>query len=100
MRIFAFLRVAVIVAFALVVQNAAAADANVIEAAKKEGQVVWYTTLIVNQIIRPLKEAFEKKYPGITLQYTRSDDLVVSAKILAEGQSGRVQADIFDGIAN
>ena len=46
-----------------------------IEAAKKEGQVVWYTTLIVNQIIRPLKDAFEKKYPGVTMQYTRADDL-------------------------
>ena len=81
-------------------RNAAAADAALIEAAKKEGQVVWYTTLIVNQIIRPLKDAFEKKYPGVTLQYTRADDLVTSAKILAEGKAGRVQADIFDGIAN
>jgi ABC-type Fe3+ transport system substrate-binding protein len=77
-----------------------AADQSTIDAAKKEGQVVWYTTLIVNQIIRPLKTAFEKKYPGVTLQYTRADDLVTSAKILAEGQAGRVQADIFDGIAN
>src|SRR5262245_41116414 len=46
-----------------------AADAALIEAARKEGKVVWYTTLIVNQAIRPLKEAFEKKYPGIELQY-------------------------------
>ena len=36
----------------------------------------------------------------MTLQYTRADDLVTAAKILAEGQAGRVQADIFDGIAN
>ena len=77
-----------------------AADQSTFDAAKKEGQVVWYTTLIVNQIIRPLKAAFETKYPGVTLQYTRADDLVTSAKILAEGQAGRVQADIFDGIAN
>jgi iron(III) transport system substrate-binding protein len=95
-----FLRIAFGMLVLLTVRPAAAADAALIEAAKKEGQVVWYTTLIVNQIIRPLKEAFEKKYPGVQLQYTRADDLVTSAKILAEGKAGRVQADIFDGIAN
>jgi ABC-type Fe3+ transport system substrate-binding protein len=100
--VLAFVRVAAAVALAMAfaADYAAAADPALIEAAKKEGQVTWYTTLIVNQIIRPLKDAFEAKYPGITLQYTRADDLVTSAKILAEGQAGRVQADIFDGIAN
>ena len=93
-------RLIVLAAFALTAGHASAADQSTIDAAKKEGQVVWYTTLIVNQIIRPLKIAFEKKYPGVTLEYTRADDLVTSAKILAEGQAGRVQADIFDGIAN
>jgi ABC-type Fe3+ transport system substrate-binding protein len=79
---------------------ARAADAGLIEAAKKEGKVVWYTTLIVNQAIRPLKEAFEKAYPGIELQYTRADESPTAAKILAEAQAGRVQADMFDGISN
>src|SRR6185312_9908575 len=94
------LRIAIALLAIFAVRPAPAADAALIEAAKKEGTVVWYTTLIVNQIIRPLKDAFEKKYPGVTLQYTRSDDLVVSAKILAEGKAGRVQADVFDGLAN
>jgi ABC-type Fe3+ transport system substrate-binding protein len=77
-----------------------AADAALIEAARKEGKVVWYTTLIVNQAIRPLKEAFEKKYPGIELQYARADESPTAAKLLAEAQAGRVQADVFDGISN
>src|ERR1700689_710617 len=100
MRICALLRIAAIVTVAFAARGAAAADQSLIDAAKKEGQVVWYSTLIVNQIVRPLKDAFEKKYPGVTMQYTRADDIVVSAKLLAEGQAGRVQADIFDGIAN
>ena len=100
MKTFALFRVALIVLVALMARDASAADPALIAAAKKEGQVVWYTTLIVNQIIRPLKDAFERKYPGVTLQYTRADDLVISAKILVEGQAGRVQADVFDGIAN
>jgi ABC-type Fe3+ transport system substrate-binding protein len=77
-----------------------AADAALIEAAKKEGKVVWYTTLIVNQAIRPLKEAFEKKYPGIELQYARADESPTAAKLIAEANAGRVQADVFDGISN
>jgi iron(III) transport system substrate-binding protein len=77
-----------------------AADAALIEAAKKERQVVWYTTLIVNQAIRPLKEAFEKKYPGIELQFARADESPTAAKLLAEAGAGRVQADVFDGISN
>src|SRR5690348_5567735 len=80
--------------------SAHAADAALIEAAKKEGKAIWYTTLIVNQAIRPLKDAFEKKYPGIELQYTRADEAPTAAKILAEAQAGRVQADLFDGISN
>src|SRR6267142_3691497 len=93
----------VIVLLALACITAAparAADAALIEAAKKEGKVVWYTTLIVNQAIRPLKDAFEKKYPGIELQYARADESPTAAKLLAEAQAGRVQADVFDGISS
>src|SRR5205809_6594660 len=80
--------------------SAPAADTALIEAAKKEGKVVWYTTLIVNQAIRPLKDAFEKKYPGIELQYARADESQTAAKLLAEAQAGRVQADVFDAISS
>ena len=80
--------------------TARAADAAMIEAAKKERQVVWYTTLIVNQAVRPLKEAFEKKYPGMDLQYVRADESPTAAKLLGEANAGRVQADVFDGISN
>jgi iron(III) transport system substrate-binding protein len=98
----AFLRTAIVllVLAGIAAPPARAADAALIAAAKKEGKVVWYTTLIVNQAIRPLKEAFEKAYPGIELQYTRADEAPTAAKILAETQAGRVQADIFDGISN
>ncbi len=95
------LRAAVIVlACALAGGEARAADATLIEAAKKERQVVWYTSLIVNQVVRPLKQAFEQKYPGVELQFTRADDAPTAAKIIAESNAGRVQADVFDGITN
>jgi ABC-type Fe3+ transport system substrate-binding protein len=92
----------ILLALAVLIRSGAchAADAALVEAAKKEGKVVWYTTLIVNQAIRPLKAAFEKQYPGMELQFTRADESPTAAKILEEGVAGRVQADIFDGITN
>jgi len=77
--------------------RAAGADAALIEAARKEGALAWYSTLIVNQITRPLALAFEKKYPGIKVQYSRATSTEVALKIIAEGRAGRLQADVFDG---
>src|SRR5437773_2485259 len=75
-----------------------AADPALYEAARNEGEVVWYTTLIVNQAVRPLIEAFNKKYPGINVKYTRADSGPTAIKIINEARAGRVQSDLFDGI--
>ena len=75
-----------------------AADPALYEAARKEGQVVWYTSLIVNQAVRPLVEAFGKTYPGIEVKYARADSGPNAIKIMNEAQAGRPQSDVFDGI--
>jgi ABC-type Fe3+ transport system substrate-binding protein len=72
-------------------------DPALIEAARKEGSVVWYSTLIVNQIVRPMVEAFEAKYPGIKVEYSRASSSDVALKIVNEARARRVQSDIFDG---
>src|SRR5262249_33998525 len=95
---------------------AEAADPALVEAGRKEGKGVWYTTLVghgrkegksvgytmlmENQAPPPLKSALEKAYPGIELKYTRADKPPTAAKILEEGVAGRVQADVFDGITS
>jgi iron(III) transport system substrate-binding protein len=73
-----------------------AADQALIDAARKEGQVTWYTTQIVNQFGRPAANAFEKKY-GIKVDIVRGDSVETAVKLLNEGKAGRVQADAFDG---
>lgn len=76
---------------------ARAQDAALIAAAKKEGEVVWYTGLIVNQVVRPLMEAFEKKY-GIPVKMTSvgmQAELVL--KVTNEMRSGRPAADVIEG---
>jgi iron(III) transport system substrate-binding protein len=76
---------------------AQAADAALIAAAKKEGEVVWYSTQIVSQLVRPVTAAFQKKYPGIKVLATRANASETAVKILAESRAGQVQVDIFDG---
>ncbi len=75
-----------------------AADAALYQAAKTEGEVVWYTALIVTQAVRPLIAAFNKKYPGIEVRYARADSGPTAIKIMTEARAGRVQSDVFDGI--
>src|SRR5436190_22797864 len=73
---------------------AAEISAELIAKAKQEGQVTYYTDLIVDQIVRPLTSAFEAKY-GIKVAFTRGDSQVNSIKLLNEYRAGRVIADVF-----
>jgi ABC-type Fe3+ transport system substrate-binding protein len=79
--------------------RAQAADSALYDAAKQEGGVVWYTSLIVNQAVRPLIEAFNKKYPGIEVKYSRADSGPNAIKVMNEARAGKVEGDVFDGIA-
>src|SRR5258708_12693225 len=79
----------------LVCPHAQAADDALYEVAKKEGAVVWYTSLIVNQAVRPLVEAFNKKYPGVEVKYARGDSGPNAIKVINEAPAAKVQADVF-----
>src|SRR5882672_10595659 len=68
-----------------------------IDGARKEGQVVLYSALIVNQMLRPLAAGFMKKYPFIRMTYYRADSEELLAKLPAEMRANNVVADIFEG---
>jgi ABC-type Fe3+ transport system substrate-binding protein len=85
------------IAAALFAAPAAAADASLIAAAKREGTVVWYTTQIADQFARPAAAAFEKQYPGMKVVLSRTNATTATIKIMNENRAGRNQADIFDG---
>jgi ABC-type Fe3+ transport system substrate-binding protein len=96
---------AVTIASALAPARAAEAyqaDPKLVEAARKEGEVVLYTTLIVDQIVRPMIKAFRAQVPGIDVKIVRGDSSQLVVKLLNEGRAGRVQADVWqlsDGLA-
>ncbi len=68
-----------------------------VEGAKKEGKVTFYTGLIVDQVVRPLKEAFEKDYPFIQLDFFRGNSERVAQKMLLEYQAKRFDVDLISG---
>jgi ABC-type Fe3+ transport system substrate-binding protein len=73
-----------------------AADEALIAAAKKEGEVVWYSVQVVDQLVVPIAEAFQKKY-GIKVNYVRADPAAIALRVLNEAKAGKVQVDLFEG---
>ena len=92
------LKALVFAAAALANMPALSANQALIEAAKKEGQLTWYTTQIVNQFVTPAKAAFEKKY-GIRINFIRADPPDIVVRLINEAKAGRVQGDVYDGTA-
>jgi ABC-type Fe3+ transport system substrate-binding protein len=74
-----------------------AADRALVDAATREGRVVWYTTYIVNQSVGPMIAGFEKRYPGIKVDFVRQGSAELVLRLNNETQAGKVQADVFDG---
>ena len=85
-----------IVVSLIVATSAHAASQALIDAAKREGRVTWYTTLLVDDASGPLAAAFEKKY-GIDVDFTRRDGSIQLRTILEEARSGGMKVDVFDG---
>ena len=85
-----------LIAATLTPLGALAADQALIDAARKEGEVTWYTTSIVDQFVRPAAQAFEKKY-GIKVNFIRSNALEIELRVSNEAKAGRIQADLVDG---
>jgi ABC-type Fe3+ transport system substrate-binding protein len=83
-------------------EEAYVTDAKLVEAAQKEGEVLLYTTLIVDQAVRPIIKAFRARIPGVDVKIVRSDSAQLVVRLLNEGRAGRVQSDVWqlaDGLA-
>jgi ABC-type Fe3+ transport system substrate-binding protein len=70
-------------------------DPKLVEAAKKEGEVLYYTTHIVDQIVRPLSRAFQSHVPGVQVKFVRADGIGLVVRLSNEARAGRVQADVW-----
>jgi len=65
-----------------------------IEGAKKEGQVVFYTSN--TWVAGPMSQEFEKKYPFVKANVWRSDSKSLLKRLTEEVASGRFLADVVE----
>lgn len=68
-----------------------------VEGAKKEGKISWYTSLIVDQVVRPVKDAFEKEYPFVKVEFFRGNSERIVQRMFSEYQAKRHDVDLLDG---
>jgi len=74
------------------------AESNMTDAAKKEGAMVFYTTMDI-QNSKPLLDAFNKKYPFIKADLVRLGGTAMVSRILTEAQAGASKFDVAVGIS-
>ena len=65
------------------------------EGAKREGKLVWYTTLAVVQN-KQIASTFEAKYPGVKVETYRAGSSALVQRVLNEAQAGRHIADAIE----
>ena len=58
------------------------------------GKVMLYSSMQEDQLMA-IKEGFEKKYPGVTMEYYFAGTSKVVTKISTEAQAGHVDADVI-----
>jgi len=71
-------------------------DPKLIEGAKKEGEVVWYTSMAIDQS-KVVVDRFQKKYPFIKPTLFRSGGGALMNKVLTEARAGRFAFDVVGG---
>ncbi|TMH60966.1 MAG: extracellular solute-binding protein [Betaproteobacteria bacterium] len=79
---------------ACIVSPALAQAPDVVPAAKKEGEVMLYTSLVPEDLT-PLGAAFEKKY-GVKLKTWRANSEKVLQRAVTEMRAGRSDADVVE----
>ena len=72
----------------------AAQDAALVQAARKEGKVVWYTSLALPSSTA-IAHFFEQKYKGISVEVHRSGSQRVLQRVMQETTAGIKNGDIF-----
>ena len=71
-------------------------DAKVVEAARKEGEIVWYTTMSVDQN-KEFMDRFVKRYPFLRPSVFRAGGGALLNRITSEAKAGKYLFDVVHG---
>jgi iron(III) transport system substrate-binding protein len=84
----------VLAAWIVSVSMARAQDAAMIQTARKEGSVAWYTSLAIPSSTS-IAQAFKTKYTGIDVEVHRTGSQRVLQRVMQEASSGIKTADVI-----
>ena len=73
---------------------AADREKKLLEGAKREGEMVWYTNSGIENATRYI-QGFKKKYPSINANFWRSKTRQVTQRIVAEANAGKHLVDVI-----
>ena len=79
--------------------SAQEASSTVINKAKEEGKVVFYTTMSLPEV-QGLSAIFEKQYPPIRVEVFRSGSGGITNRVQAEFNAKSYRVDVIQGVAN
>lgn len=79
----------------LAVYTGADRERILFDGAKREGKLVWYTTLATAQN-KTIAAAFEKKYPGVSVDTFRTGSSALAQRLVTEAKAGRHIADAVE----
>jgi iron(III) transport system substrate-binding protein len=71
-----------------------AQQANLIEGARKEGKLVWYTSMAID-LSKPLLDAFTKEYPFIKGDLVRAGNEQLTNRVFNETRAGKWGFDLI-----
>jgi iron(III) transport system substrate-binding protein len=74
--------------------SAAEREKRLLEGARKEGEMVWYTNSGIENATRYI-QAFRKKYPFINANFWRSKTRQVTQRVVSEANAGRHLVDVI-----
>ena len=81
---------------ALWCNSVGAQESSVVQAAKKEGEIVWYTTMSLDQS-QQFVDRFLRKYPFLKPSVFRSGGGTLLNRILSEAKGGKYLFDVAHG---
>lgn len=64
-------------------------------AAKKEGQLTWYSGILDQPLCVQVGQAFSAKYPGIEVKPIKNASQVALQRLMQDIKAGSMQADVF-----
>jgi iron(III) transport system substrate-binding protein len=73
-----------------------ASDPKVVEVAKQEREVVWYTTTNL-ETSKIIADQFQKKYPFVKVILFRSTNAPLISRVLLEARAGKYEWDVVSG---